>query len=59
MIFLMFQNYKLNVGGHQIRLHNGVPPQKPKYQATDLDNIPVVPGASILVRLLPYQEVYI
>ncbi|CAC5371615.1 unnamed protein product [Mytilus coruscus] len=52
-IFDKDNGYQLNVGGHQLRLHNGVPPQKPKYHATDLDNIPVVPGASILVRVLP------
>lgn len=55
-IFDKNNGYKLNVGGHQLRLHNGVPPQKSKYLATDLDNIPCVPVASMLVRLLPYQE---
>lgn len=56
---IYFQGYQLNVGGHQLRLHNGVPPQKPKYHASDLDNIPVVPGASILVRVLPTKAVSI
>lgn len=55
-IFDKNNGYKLNVGGHQLRLHNGIPPQKNKYLATDLDHIPYVPGASILVRLVPYQK---
>ncbi|CAG5136649.1 unnamed protein product [Candidula unifasciata] len=38
----------LNVGGHQLRLHSGI--------ASDLDNNPIIPGCSFLIRLLPQMQ---
>ncbi|KAK6967406.1 hypothetical protein BgiMline_027221 [Biomphalaria glabrata] len=48
----------LHVGGHQLRLHSGMPNTKGLSQmnSTDLDTNPVVPGCSVLIRLLPYSE---
>ena len=51
------QGGKLNVGGQQLRLRNGIPPTKAKNVVTDLDAFPAVPACSILVRLLPAQQV--
>ncbi|XP_056008915.1 uncharacterized protein LOC125662842 isoform X2 [Ostrea edulis] len=52
----VFKEGKLNVGGQQLRLRNGIPPTKTKNVATDLDSFPAVPACSILVRLLPTQQ---
>ncbi|KAH9512915.1 hypothetical protein Btru_036992 [Bulinus truncatus] len=49
----------LNVGGHQLRLYSGMPATKEglsQISPTDLDKNPVVPGCSLLIRLLPYKE---
>lgn len=52
----VFKGGKLNVGGQQLRIRNGIPPNKPKNLVTDLDTFPAVPACSILVRLLPAQQ---
>ncbi|XP_078336716.1 uncharacterized protein LOC111135431 isoform X1 [Crassostrea virginica] len=52
----IFKARKLNVGGQQLRLRNGIPPTKAKNVVTDLDAFPAVPACSILVRLLPAQQ---
>ncbi|XP_069134826.1 uncharacterized protein [Argopecten irradians] len=55
----IFNKGKLNVGGHQLRLRNGVPKNKARYKVTDLDQFKVVPAASILVRILPHEKDYV
>ncbi|XP_062597302.1 uncharacterized protein LOC134258744 isoform X2 [Saccostrea cucullata] len=52
----VFKDGKLNVGGTQLRLRNGVPPTKAKNLVNDLDSFPAVPACSILIRLLPAQQ---
>ncbi|KAL4223925.1 hypothetical protein ACF0H5_017387 [Mactra antiquata] len=50
---------KLRVGGYQYKLHNGMPVlAQPTglsgIKPTDLDTIPTMPGASLLVRIRPH-----
>ncbi|XP_060065450.1 uncharacterized protein LOC132545744 isoform X1 [Ylistrum balloti] len=55
----IFNKGKLNVGGHQLRLRNGLPKNRARYKVTDLDQFKVVPASSILVRILPHEQEYI
>ncbi|KAJ8312131.1 hypothetical protein KUTeg_009504 [Tegillarca granosa] len=48
---------KFNIGGHQLHLRNGTPKNRTKYRETDLDDFPVVPTTTLLVRLLPHEKV--
>ena len=53
---------KLRVGGHQYRLHNGMPVLAQPggistIKPTDYDKVPVVPACSLLVRIMPHTEV--
>ncbi|XP_052270374.1 uncharacterized protein LOC127871467 isoform X3 [Dreissena polymorpha] len=57
-----FINKKLRVGGFQYRLHNGMPVLAEPIgisgiKPTDLDTVPFIPGASLLLRILPHTEV--
>lgn len=50
------------MGGFQYRLHNGMPELSGAggiagIKPTDLDTVPVMPAASMLVRILPHTEV--
>ncbi|XP_078535949.1 uncharacterized protein LOC144822378 isoform X2 [Lissotriton helveticus] len=48
---------RLNVGGFQLRLKVGMPPNGPSsLTPSSLDAYPSVPGCSILVRLLPHTQ---
>ncbi|XP_078598262.1 uncharacterized protein LOC144874218 isoform X4 [Branchiostoma floridae x Branchiostoma japonicum] len=47
---------RFNVGGHQLRLRRGMPDTKKPLLASSLDNVIPVPGASILLRLMPHGE---
>jgi len=58
----MFDLQKLRVGGYQYQLHNGMPVlNQPTgisgIKPTDLDTIPAMPAASILVRIRPHEQV--
>ncbi|KAK7475022.1 hypothetical protein BaRGS_00033703 [Batillaria attramentaria] len=49
----------LRVGGHQLRLHSGMPDVKQginNLKHTDLDPAPAIPGCSVLVRILPHSQ---
>lgn len=49
----------LRVGGHQLRLRSGMPDVKSgiaNLKSTDLDTAPIIPGCSLLVRVLPHSE---
>ncbi|XP_069040492.1 uncharacterized protein [Lepisosteus oculatus] len=47
---------QLNVGGHQLRLHGGMPPkdQIPLTEAS-LSHQPVIPCCTLLIRILPHM----
>ena len=50
----------LRVGGHQQRIRVGIPSFEggvANLSASDMDNNSVIPGMSILYRLLPHTEV--
>lgn len=52
---------KLRVGGFQYRLHNGMPVFSSSaglagILSSDFDTVPVVPAASMLVRIMPHTE---
>ncbi|CAL1547704.1 unnamed protein product [Lymnaea stagnalis] len=49
----------LCVGGHELRLYSGMPNTKDglnQINATDLDSNPVLPGCTLLLRLLPQSN---
>ena len=54
------QDGLLRVGGHQVPLRSGMPNVKlgiANLKHTDLDNMPAIPGCSILIRILPASDV--
>ncbi|ESP04135.1 hypothetical protein LOTGIDRAFT_237550 [Lottia gigantea] len=56
LVPLFDQNGKLLVGGHQLRLREGLPVQNDKLKASDLDQHIAIPSTSILIRLLPHTK---
>ncbi|XP_022253719.1 uncharacterized protein LOC111088305 [Limulus polyphemus] len=53
---------QLRVGGHQIRLRHGLPNPPAGLRSleyTHMNNNPIIPLVTVLVRLLPHQEDYI
>ena len=50
------------MGGHQYRLHNGMPAVNQPggisaIMSSDLDNVPIVPGCTLLLRIMPHTQV--
>ena len=50
------------MGGHQYRLHNGMPAVNQPggisaIKSSDLDNVPIVPGCTLLLRIMPHTQV--
>lgn len=56
----MFQQASLRTGGHQVRIRHGVPDPDFTVEhllASHMDNNPIIPGITILLRVLPHSNV--
>lgn len=59
-LFSLFQQASLRTGGHQIRVRHGLPDPDFTVEhmlASHMDDNPIIPGITLLLRVLPHSNV--